>query len=522
MRGAIAAGHSDTARAASLMLQAGGNAFDAAMAALCAACVAEPVLASLGGGGFLLAHAQDRDPLLYDFFVHTPLRKRESGEVDFRPIWADFGDTRQEFHIGLGAMATPGMIKGLFQIQRDLCRLPMQTLIQPAVELAREGVSINPLQHYISTVVSPILRATPEAFALHHPEGDDSRLAEVGERVPMTDFADYLENLAREGEQAFYHGHLGERLARFCQQEGGHLDQADLANYQVIRRDPLDLRYRHARLLSNPPPSLGGLLIGLSLGQLAKTPVPPRPWGEEAHLRWIAHAMRDTQDMRKSLRLQERAHQLSGATDDTAALLREYEDLRGKHPMSPRGTTHVSIMDQAGNLASMTLSNGEGCGRVLPDSGIMLNNMLGEEDLNPDGFHRWPENRRMSSMMAPSALELEDGTRIATGSGGSNRIRSAILQVLVNLLDYNMDVKQAVEAARIHLEGTQLHLEPPSRSSALRNLREDYPNQCAWTGNNLFFGGAHTVMRSANGDISGAGDPRRGGVFVSVDQAGSE
>ncbi len=518
MKGAIAAGHSDTAGAASQILQAGGNAFDAAMAALCAACVAEPVLASLGGGGFLLAHAHNREPQLYDFFVHTPLRKRTPGEVDFRPIWADFGDTRQEFHIGLGAMATPGMIKGLFRIQQDLCRLPMRTIIQPALDLAREGVSINPLQHYISTVVLPILQATPEAFALHHPRHDDSRLAEVGERVPMTEFADYLENLAREGEQAFYGGHLGQELVRHCRQEGGHLRQADLTDYRVMRRRPLDLRYRHARLLSNPPPSLGGLLVGLSLGQLAKRPRPPFPWGGEAHLRWIADAMRDAQQMRKHLRLQERAQQWSDdSSGDTAALLREYEALRRRHPLSPRGTTHVSIMDQDGNLASMTLSNGEGCGRVLPGSGIMLNNMLGEEDLNPDGFHCWPENRRMSSMMAPSALELKDGTRIATGSGGSNRIRSAILQVLVNLLDYDMEVKQAVEVSRIHLEGTQLHLEPPRLPNVLQGLQDEFPDPSVWNDCNLFFGGAHTVMLAANGDISGAGDPRRGGVFLSVD-----
>jgi gamma-glutamyltranspeptidase/glutathione hydrolase len=133
IKGVVAAGHEETARAAELILQQGGNAFDAVVAAHFAACVAEPVLTSLGGGGYLLAHAPSNQHFIYDFFVQTPRAKRPAIDLDFKPIHADFGTAKQEFHIGLGAIATPGTIKGLYAIHRDLCTLPMDNLLEPII-----------------------------------------------------------------------------------------------------------------------------------------------------------------------------------------------------------------------------------------------------------------------------------------------------------------------------------------------------------------------------------------------------
>ena len=123
-KGAIACGHPATAAAAREILEDGGNAFDAALAALCAACVAEPVLCSLGGGGYLLARRADGEAVLYDFFVETPFERRDAAEIDFYPILADFGTATQEFHIGLGAIATPGAAAGATRIERDRAASP--------------------------------------------------------------------------------------------------------------------------------------------------------------------------------------------------------------------------------------------------------------------------------------------------------------------------------------------------------------------------------------------------------------
>jgi gamma-glutamyltranspeptidase/glutathione hydrolase len=182
------------------------------------------------------------------------------------------------------------------------------------------------------------------------------------------------------------------------------------------------------------------------------------------------------------------------------------------HPVNHRGTTHISAIDSAGNSASLTLSNGEGSGELLPDTGIMLNNMLGEEDLNPEGFNRWPCDVRVSSMMAPTLAE-DHRHLIAIGSGGSNRLRTAILQTLSNLIDFHMSPEQAVNAPRMHFERGQLDIEPGFEEQALRALLSDFPEHRIWESHNLFFGGTHTVCWDGK-TFTGAGDPRRGGVFL--------
>jgi gamma-glutamyltranspeptidase/glutathione hydrolase len=174
-------------------------------------------------------------------------------------------------------------------------------------------------------------------------------------------------------------------------------------------------------------------------------------------------------------------------------------------------------MDGAGEAASLSLSNGEGNGWLIPGTGIMLNNMLGEEDINPRGFHRWPTDRRLSSMMAPSIVRLADGRLAALGSGGSNRLRTAILQVISNLVDFGMPVAAAVESPRIHHERDRLSVEGGFEEGELRQLLAEHPDHQLWPGINLFFGGVHSVLvdRGA-GSFHGAGDPRRGGVSIAV------
>jgi gamma-glutamyltranspeptidase/glutathione hydrolase len=273
--GIVAAGHVATAGAAQEMLQAGGNAFDAALAAMLAACVAEPVLASLGGGGFLTALPAQEDPVVYDFFAHTPKLRRPREAIDFQPIVADFGTASQVFHIGLGAMAVPGFVKGLFEIHRQRCRLPLDLLMEPAQKLAREGVEVNPFQDLIAQIVAPILRATPAALELHASPDDPSRLIGAGERHCLPALADFLSALENEGEALFYRGDVAHRLIEDSRERGGQLCREDLEDYRVIQRQPLIQRYRHARLITNPLPALGGSLIAFSLGLLNI-----KPWAE--------------------------------------------------------------------------------------------------------------------------------------------------------------------------------------------------------------------------------------------------
>jgi gamma-glutamyltranspeptidase/glutathione hydrolase len=505
--GVIAAGHLDTAQAADLVLREGGNAFDAVIAAMLAACVAEPVLASLGGGGFLTAKPFDRKPVVYDFFAHTPAQKQPAKAIDFSPIEADFGTASQIFHIGMGSIATPGFIRGLFAIHQDLCVLPLRILAEPAIRLAKEGVRINSFQHLIAHIVAPILTSTPAAFSLNRSPTENGKLIKEGELHRQPQLADFLESMYIEGEDLFYRGEVGKMLIDDCIHQGGHLRWNDLMQYEVKQRTPLTYNYRDAKLTTNPLPSLGGILIALALRLLSFESLKELQPGSMGHLHNLAKVMCLTQHIRSQK-----------SADLTQILQPEiidhYINLLNKSWVCTHGTTQISIADRAGNLASMTLSNGEGSGYVIPASGIMLNNMLGEEDLNPHGFHQWPTNQRIASMMAPTLVLLDDGSTIVTGSGGSNRIRSAILQVVSNLVDFAMLPEEAVNHPRIHYEDNLLSLEPDVDQTILKELQKDFPNQQLWDSKNLFFGGAHTVKVDYQGAIYGAGDTRRGGVAI--------
>ena len=508
--GTVACGHPETATAAESVLKAGGNAFDAILAAHFMACVVEPVLASLGGGGFLLAHTRENRDVIYDFFAQTPLTLRTKDEVDFYPIHANFGTTTQEFHIGLASVATPGAVKGLFKIHEDLASMPIQDLAQPAIDAARRGVPVNAFQGYILDIVSPILTATAESRRQYHSQIHADVLIGEGEILQQSQLADFLEALVTEGGDLFYRGDIAQAISDLCAQAGGQLTRQDLAQYQVILRDPLSVVYRHHRVLSNPPPSCGGTLIAFALNLLEHINIGQYGCGSRQHLQCLAEVMRLTNEARFAT--------WTTTADDSALynlldphLLQQYREKITGNVLSLRGTTHMSVMDSMGNVASMTVSNGEGCGHMIPDTGVMLNNMLGEEDLNPGGFFRWQANRRMTSMMAPTLVFSPDGKTICLGSGGSNRLRTAILQVLINVIDFNKNLLDAVNQPRLHYENDLLSIEPGFDLREAQLVSQQYANHKLWDEKNLFFGGVHAVSEH-HGEFDSAGDDRRGGA----------
>jgi len=507
MKGAVAAGHSKTAEAATLILEAGGNAFDAALAALCASCVVEPVLTSLGGGGFMLAHSGKSNTRLFDFFVQTPKIKRPTDEIDFYPIMADFGTAQQEFHIGMGSIATPGAIRGLFDIHRQLGSIPISTIMEPAINYAKNGVTLNKLQAYIFSIVAPIYVATESAVEVYG-QGKEGQLCAEGELFRQPDLADTLEHLAHEGDRLFYEGEMGQLLINSCELHGGHLTRDDLHGFTTEIRTPLQHRYRNAHIYTNPPPSAGGLLIFFAQQLLSALPIADYNFGSKEHLSNLARIMSLTNQARAT-------HSVTDELLDSE-LLENYRSIVREHPQTARGTTHISVIDESGNAASLTLSNGEGCGSVLPGTGIMPNNMLGEEDLNPGGFHQWQQNVRVSSMMAPS-LAIDEKRIIAIGSGGSNRLRTAILQTLSNVIDFDMPVPDAVNAPRIHSERDRISIEPGFDQGTVAELIASHDKHHLWEEQNLFFGGTHTVTFDGK-QFQGSGDSRRGGVFQTTSE----
>jgi gamma-glutamyltranspeptidase/glutathione hydrolase len=293
------------------------------------------------------------------------------------------------------------------------------------------------------------------------------------------DLASTLESLCEDSGRDLYQGLLAVRIADDMRAGGGLVTGADLAAYRVVERTPLTGDYRGNRLLGNPPPARGGALLALALDLLRAALPVPTPWGSAAHVTALASVMC------------------------------EVERRRG----GAGGTTHISVVDAEGNVASMSLSNGEGSGYVVPGTGIMLNNMLGEDDLHPGGFHASPAGVRVESMMAPTVL-LDDGLpRLVLGSGGSKRIRTALLQVISNVVDFGMTPERAVRAPRLHFDGERLQAEPGYAPEALAALGRHYDVN-VWEAPNLYFGGVHAAVPGQGA----CGDPRRGGAAASIGQ----
>lgn len=503
--GAVAAGHEITAQAAARVLDEGGNAFDAVIAAMWAACVAEPVLASLGGGGFMMARPAGAPPRLYDFFVETPLTKRSRENLEFESRLATFaGGVTQEFHGGYGSAATPGVVAGLFKVHDDLAKLPMAQLAEPAITAARDGVKLDAFQRYVMGIVQPLLAFSTESrkvFGKAGKTGEDSfQLLDEGTVHRQPDLAESIEYLVRSGADGFYHGDLGQALIGAWKEYGGYLRAQDLADYRVLLRDPLLVSGRKGRFVLNAPPASGGVLVGFGL-KLARD-MALGSFGSERHLEAVSRIIHATGLVRG-------AHGASSAilADE---LCERYRLMIGERPLSQQGTTHISVVDQDGNLAAATISNGSSSGRIVPQTGIMMNNMLGEADLAPDGFHNWPCGVRMTSMMTPALYLGDDGASVALGSGGSSRIRSTMLQVLLNIDAFDMTLHGAVCAPRMHVEDDLLSVEPGFDQALLDRLSLE--NQHRWEDEDMFFGGVHAAKVSANGKtFSAVGDTRRNG-----------
>ena len=479
-RGVVAAGHPLTARSGADVLRAGGNAVDAALAALMTSFMAEPLLSGLGAGGYMLVAPPDGEPVLLDFMVAAP------GGGERAPLDAvviDFGDAVQVFHIGPSSCGVYGVPAGIAEAAARFGSVPLTELAAPAIRAAREGTAVNRMQGYLWRLLAPIAFATPEARARYGAE-----IPREGEVLRDPELADAIERLAAEGAAPFYTGDIGRAVADWVVERGGTLGRAELAGYAAIAREPVRVHYHGREVLTNPPPSAGGLLIAYALALLergARTP--------------DAEAIVAAMEAAQAERTPEFLEQLA----DPGFTQRFMASRLGS-------TTHVSVLDADGWACAVTTTNGEGSGVVVPGTGIQVNNMMGEQDLSPAGWFTHPPGRRLPSMMAPTVVLKEGEPELVLGSAGSNRIRSAILQVIVNAIDHGMDAQAAVDAPRLHFEDGLVYAEPGLDTSSLGN------RQIAWfRERNLFFGGCQAVERTA-GRFSGGGDPRRGGAVVTA------
>jgi gamma-glutamyltranspeptidase / glutathione hydrolase len=500
--GIVAAGHPLTALAGARVLREGGNAVDATLAAMLTSFVAEPLLTGLGAGGYMLVAGAGQEPALLDFFVQAPSDRRaaaalaeaevaEAPIAELQPVGVSFGDAAQVFHIGPASCGAYGAPAGVCEAARRWGTIALGELAAPAAALARDGVELNHGQAYVAEILAELLTSTPECAALWAPSGQVLR---EGELLRNAELGDALELLGSDGAEPFYSGAIARSVCDWLGARGGWLSESDLAGYRALSRAPAQVSYRDRIVLTNPPPSAGGTLLAYALALLDRAPAP-------ATLRCVVDAMASAQA--------ERTPKFLDGLDEEGFLQRFLSTRLGS-------TTHISTLDASGRACSATCTNGEGSGVVVPGTGIHLNNVMGEEDLNPYGFHRHPPGRRMPSMMAPSVVMRDGDVELVLGSAGSNRIRSALLQTIVGAVDHDLDARAAVDAPRVHLEDGVLYAEPGIADEALAAAAAGHAEEIVrFADLNLFFGGVQAVRRR-DGLLGGAGDPRRGGVAVSA------
>jgi gamma-glutamyltranspeptidase/glutathione hydrolase len=422
----------------------------------------------------MLVGSPDGEDVLLDFFVEAPNRAGRTEFEPLRPVDVPFGDVIQVFHVGPSSCGTYGMPHGICTAHARYARLPLAELAAPGIRLAREGVRVNRQQAYIFEILAGITGWSAEGRALY-----GERAPAEGEVVAHPELAEALERLAAEGSEPFYTGDIARAVCEWLEPRGGVLGAEDLAAYATISREPVRVAYRSREVVSNPPPSAGGTLIASALEDLGSEPGPP-------DVGQLVAAMQRAQERR---------------TPEFLARLAALGN-----------TTHVSTMDADGWACSVTVSNGASSGVIVPGTGLHLNNMLGEEDLNPLGFHHHEPGRRLPSMMSPTLVRREGIVELALGSAGSNRIRSAILQLICGVVDRGLEISEAVEAPRVHWEDGTVFAEPGVDVAQLGDRPVvQFPTT------NVFFGGAQAVQRLPGGPLVGAGDSRRGGAAVSVE-----
>jgi gamma-glutamyltranspeptidase/glutathione hydrolase len=535
VRGVVAAGHPLTAEAGANVLREGGNAVDAAVGAVLASFAVESPLTGFGAGGFMLVHdpaaqagseqgghhrgtpgsaAEDMpsSDVLIDFFVQAPGLGGVERHAELVPIEVYFDEVPQTFNVGAASCGVPGTAPGLAHALGRFGTAPLSELVTPAIDLAFSGAPLNSQQAYIFQILAPILTLDEECRRLYAPAG---RVLTEGETFRFPELAEALERYGAEGPEPFCSGEVAAAVADHVAGLGGTLSREDMAAYEAIERRPVRAHFRGTEVLTNPPPSSGGILIALCLELLERL--------GDAGVDETVAAMEAAQDSRG-----ERFQQ--GLYEDGFADLfldpEQLDEIASRLRRSPGdpipgddlgSTTHLAVLDAEGMCASVTCSNGTGSGVVVPGTGVHLNNMLGEEDLNPQGFHLTEAGRRMPSMMAPTVV-MRDGDVIAgLGSAGSNRIRSAILQTVLRLVVDGMSAADAVRAPRVHFEGGAVQAEPGIDERALERLEQNGVPVVRWRRPNLYFGGVQTVARGPEGALEGGGDPRRGGAVVLVD-----
>ena len=501
----MAAPNAAAAEAGVRVAAEGGNAVDAAIAATLVTMVNEIGVVSPASGGFVTLQVAGGEAVTIDGWVEMPGRGVPTDKFG-QGVW----DVSTEYGggttttVGHGSVATPGGMKALDLAHQRSGKAPWSEVVQPAIEVARQGFPLSRTSGYYLGYTHEII------FGWHQPShrvvhDDDGVVIKAGSIVVIPELAEALELIAKDGAETLYTGELAELLVRDMADNDGILTAQDLAAYEAVVRPALIVRQNGWQLATNPPPAVGGVAVAAMLALLDGVPG-QGSWNpsELERLVEVQHAVfgrrlpeLDEEDVRK-LEGQKLLDLAAGG------------DLRA---LSSPSTATVSVVDDQGDACAITVSSGYGSGVMTPGTGIWLNNALGEQELVYGGPHSLAPGTRLTSNMAPSVARRDsDGAVLAISSPGSDRIPSAIAQVYALYAHGGLPLKEAVEHPRLHVrvrEDIVVDYEDDLELSGSTSL----PTR-TMPPHSMYFGGVAAAFWDPAGGLEAVGDPRRSGAIA--------
>jgi gamma-glutamyltranspeptidase/glutathione hydrolase len=534
-QGMVVSAHPLASAAGLQMLKAGGNAVDAAVATTFAISVTEPYSAGIGGGGFLLLRSGQTGAIkALDFRERAPLAATRNMYLDAQ------GKVRPNLSTdGYLAVGVPGTVAGLYEVHRQYGKLPWKTLVQPAIALADQGFLVSP-RMAAAIVRQQTLQQNPAARKIFTRNG---KPLQVGETLIQQDLAKTLQAIA-QNPQSFYQGWIAQAIAQDMQANGGLITLQDLQRYRPIWREAVCGMFRMARVCSMPPPSSGGVHLLQMLNMVGDTDLKGWGWHSPDALHLLIETMRIAyadrarylgdpdfvkvpvaalispaygQQRRQEINLRQArpSSQVQAADPDLIQRL--------NHSKESGNTSHLSVVDKLGNAVSLTftVNLSFGAGIVTPGTGIVLNNEMDDFAVAPDVPNAFglvggdanaiaPGKTPLSSM-TPTIVTEQGQLRLVTGSPGGSTIITTVLQIILNVLVYGMDGQQAVASPRLHHQWLpdQVIVETfgfdPLTLAELQRRGQRIQERSGW-------GNANVIVRTPEGILKGAADPRGEGV----------
>jgi len=500
---AVAAPNKVAADAGVRVAAEGGNAVDAALAATLVVMVNEIGIVSPGGGGYVTVQPAGDDPVTIDGWVEMPGRGLPPERFG-RGVWditTEYGGGTT-MTVGHGSVGTPGAIKALDVAHKLYGRAPWREVVAPSVDIARDGFPLSRTSaYYLSYVHDIVFGWQPESRAVVHDA--TGAVLTAGSAVRIPDLADALRLIADEGAVALYEGDLAALIVADMVANDGILTAADLASFEAVVRPALVVDQSGWRMATNPLPAVGGVALAAMLALLEAVP---------ASGAWTLAEAGRLVDVQRAV-LERRLTELDREDERVLAgrgllTMAAGGDLRA---LSSPSTATVSVVDDAGDACAVTVSSGYGSGVLAPGTGFWLNNALGEQELLLGGPHSLPVGTRLTSNMAPTvARRTADGAVLAIGSPGSDRIPTALAQVLALFVHGGLDLESAIRHPRVHVRVRD-------------DIRVDHEDDLdlpaglplptrAMPPHSMYFGGVSAALWSPGSTLTAASDPRRTGA----------